>query len=119
MSSDNLKYSQEIESTDEHEERPGRSLFPRDHDVIRQWAEERDATPATVPGSGPDKELLGVLRMLFRGDGDASDRLEEVSWEEWFKTFDARNLTFIYQEHRSDGRQSNFFRLDAPDREDG
>lgn len=33
--------------------------------------------------------------------------------------FDARRLNFIYQEERSDGRQSTFFRLETPDREDG
>ena len=32
---------------------------------------------------------------------------------------DQGRLNFIYQEERSDGRQSNFFRLESPDREDG
>jgi hypothetical protein len=41
-----------------------------------------------------------------------------VSWEEWFATFDERGLNFIYQEQRSDGQQSNFFRLENPQRED-
>ncbi len=41
-----------------------------------------------------------------------------MSWEEWFGTFDARGLNFLYQEHKSDGSDSNFFRLENPDRED-
>lgn len=114
--SDSLKYSQRIESTEEHEERPGRSLVTRDHDVIRRWAEERSGVPATVPGT-EHGDHLGVLRFDFGGDD--GDRLRHVSWEEWFATFDERNLDFVFQEHRSDGRDSNFFRLLNPDREDG
>jgi hypothetical protein len=84
------------------------------HEVIRRWAEERGAVPATVEGTEHD-ETLGVLRFDF---GDGSDRLRHVSWDEWFETFDKRRLNFIYQEQRKDGRQSNFFRLESPERED-
>jgi len=41
-----------------------------------------------------------------------------VSWEEWFETFDRRGLNFLFQEKLADGRQSNFFRLENPERED-
>jgi len=116
-SSKSLKYSQEISSTDDEPERPGRSLVTTDHDVIRRWAEDRDGVPATVEGT-EHGDHLGVLRFDFPG-GDSGDRLREVSWDEWFATFDARGLNFIYQDERSDGRQSNFFRLENPDREDG
>jgi hypothetical protein len=110
-----LQYSQEVTSPDEEPEREGRSLATTHHEVIREWAEARGGRPATVEGTEHD-DHLGVLRFDF---GDATEGLREVSWEEWFATFDARRLNFIYQETRSDGRQSNFFRLDNPDREDG
>ncbi|MFD1212823.1 Rho termination factor N-terminal domain-containing protein [Arthrobacter sp. GCM10027362] len=114
QSSDSLKYSQEVTSPDEEPEREGRSLVTTHHEVIRQWAEARNAVPATVGGT-EHGEHLGVLRFDFGGEeGD----LKHVSWEEWFKTFDERGLNFIYQEQRSDGRQSNFFRLENPGRED-
>ena len=32
--------------------------------------------------------------------------------------FDERRLNFIYQEHKADGSQSNFFRLENPGRGD-
>ena len=32
--------------------------------------------------------------------------------------FDQRKLNLIYQEQLRDGRQSNFFRTESPDRED-
>jgi hypothetical protein len=41
-----------------------------------------------------------------------------VSWDEWFRTFDERQLNFIYQEQRKDGNQSTFFILESPNRED-
>ena len=112
--SKSLKYSQEVTSTDEDPERPGRSLVTTHHDVIREWAESRDGTPATVPGT-EHGDHLGVLRIDF---GDDDDRLRHVSWDEWFRTFDDRRLNFIYQEERSDGHTSTFFRLESPERED-
>lgn len=114
-SSKSLKYAQEVTSTDDEPERAGRSLATSKHDVIRKWAEERDATPATVEGT-EHGDHLGVLRFDFPGYG--GDELRHVSWDEWFDTFDRRRLNFIYQEKRSDGSPSNFFRLENPDRED-
>ncbi|WP_433272175.1 Rho termination factor N-terminal domain-containing protein [Actinosynnema sp. CS-041913] len=114
--SKSLRYSQEVTSPDNEPERPGRSLVTTSHDVIRQWAEQRDARPATVEGTEHDGHL-GVLRFDFPGYG--GDELQRVDWDEWFATFDERRLNFIYQEQRSDGAQSNFFRLESPDREDG
>jgi Rho termination factor, N-terminal domain len=112
--SKSLKYSQEIASPDEDPEREGRSLVTTHHEVIREWAEARDGRPATVPGT-EHGDHLGVLRIDF---GEPNEGLREVSWEEWFDTFDSRRLNFIYQEQRSDGHQSTFFRLESPERED-
>jgi hypothetical protein len=58
-----------------------------------------------------------VLRITFAEDGRS--RLQEASWDDWFRTFDERQLVFLYQERKKDGTQSNYFRLDCPDREDG
>jgi Rho termination factor, N-terminal domain len=114
QTSKSVKYSQEVTSPEEEPERAGRSLATTSHEVIRTWAEERGGVPATVEGT-EHGDHLGVLRFDFGGD---SDRLRHVSWQEWFATFDARRLNFLYQEERSDGRQSTFFRLESPERED-
>jgi len=58
-----------------------------------------------------------VLRLDFPGYG--GDDLKHVSWDEWFETFDDRGLRFVYQEHKKDGSESNFFRLTNPDRDNG
>jgi hypothetical protein len=115
QTSSSLKYSQEVTSPQEEPERAGRSLATTHHEVIKRWAEERGGQPATVEGT-EHGDHLGVLRFDFGGE---SDNLRHVSWDEWFETFDARRLNFIYQEETSDGSQSNFFRLESPDREDG
>lgn len=115
-SSKSLKHAQEVTSTEDEPERAGRSLATTSHDVIREWAERRDAAPAAVEGT-EHGDHLGVLRFDFPGY-DSGDRLRQVTWDEWFDTFDRRGLNFIYQEQRADGSPSNFFRLENPDRED-
>ncbi|MEU4367597.1 hypothetical protein [Micromonospora chersina] len=117
QNSKSIKYAQEVTSVDDEPERPGRSLVTTDHEVIRRWAEARKGVPTTVDGTEHDGHA-GVLRFDFPSNG-REQRLREISWEEWFRTFDERRLNFIYQEERSDGKQSNFFRLESPDREDG
>ena len=71
-------------------------LATRDHDVIRRWAEECDAEPATIAGTDHDGRL-GVLQFdVPGGDSPDASRLRHVSWDEWFRTFDERGLNFIY-----------------------
>ncbi|WP_433315945.1 SAP domain-containing protein [Micromonospora chersina] len=117
QNSKSIRYAQEVTSVDDEPERPGRSLVTTDHEVIRRWAEARKGVPTTVDGTEHDGHA-GVLRFDFPSNG-REQRLREISWEEWFRAFDERRLNFIYQEERSDGKQSNFFRLESPDREDG
>jgi hemerythrin superfamily protein len=101
-----------INAADEHEDRPGQSLATRSHEVIRRWAEERQAAPATTPGGDPERPR--VLRFNFPG---YDRKLQEISWDAWFGTFDERDLVFIYQEHMKAGNPSNFFKFDSPERE--
>lgn len=118
IQSDDTKYARVINSPDDTPDHDGQSLVTTNHEVIKQWAEARNATPATIEGT-EHNDHLGVLRFDFPG-GDSPDnsKLQGVSWDEWFKTFDDRNLTFLYQETKADGTQSNFFRLENPTRSD-
>mgnify|MGYP001118539030 CR=1 FL=1 len=87
-----------VHGPEDRPERDGQTLATRSLEVIRAWADAR------------------VLRFDFPG----YDReLQPVSWEAWGDTFTSRDLVFLYQETLSSGRQSNFFRLDSPEREDG
>ncbi|WP_329104814.1 hypothetical protein OG792_30860 [Micromonospora sp. NBC_01699] len=112
-----LKYAQPISSPDQQPERLGRSLVTTSHEVIQRWARARKAKPATIAGTERDGRA-GVLTFNFPGWREGG-RLREITWEQWFKTFDLRRLNFIYQDRRSDGKQSNFFKPESPDREDG
>lgn len=116
-SSRSLKYAQPITAEGERPDRPGRSLVTTNHEVIRNWARARDAEPATI--SGTEREgRAGVLTFNFPGYREGG-KLRKISWTEWFDTFDTRQLNFIYQETRTNGQPSNFFRTESPGREDG
>ena len=81
-----------------------------DHDVIRQWAEDRHATPATLGGGEGD--TLGELRFDF-DFGQELEELRPVSWEQWLSAFDERGLAFVHhQEARADGSVSYDFTLE-------
>ncbi|SCL14345.1 hypothetical protein [Micromonospora inyonensis] len=115
-SSRSVRSSQLIESTADRPERPGRSLVTANHEVIQRWARARGAKPATIAGTERDGRA-GVLTFDFPGYRE-SRRLRQITWNEWFRTFDERRLNLIYQEQLRDGRPSNFFRTESPDRED-
>ena len=72
-----------------------------DHDQIRQWVEERGGRPARVKGA----EEGGLLRIDF---GEPEERLEEISWEDFFAIFDESKLSFLYQEEADNGKNSRF-----------
>ena len=77
-----------------------------DHDAIRRWVEARNGRPAVVKGTeGKDGE--GILRVEFRHGG----KLEDIDWDEFFQTFEDRNLAFLYQDKTSDGKESRFFKF--------
>lgn len=66
----------------------------KDHDAIKEWVENRQGEPALVRDAESErKENGGVLRIKFDED---TDELQAISWEEFFKIFDDRDLTFLY-----------------------
>ena len=100
----------------ERPDRNGQTLATRDPDVIRQRADKRKGQPATV--ARRDGSRPRTLRFDFPSNGPSS-RLEPIDWDEWLRTFQERDLVFLFQERRRDGSDSNFFRLDSPRRERG
>jgi hypothetical protein len=101
---------------DDRPDRNGQTLATRDPDVIRRWADARRAQPATVARRKGQRPR--TLRFDFPQNGTSS-RLEPIDWQEWLRTFQERDLVFLFQEKRRNGSDSNFFRLDSPKREDG
>lgn len=78
-----------------------------DHDEIRAWIEQRGGTPSRVKGT-EDDEGEGILRVDF---AEAEDRLQPISWEEFFETFEDRKLAFLHQDETADGEESRFFKF--------
>jgi hypothetical protein len=87
----------------------GESKTTTNHDEIRKWVEKRGGRPARVKETGSNGDP-GVLRIDFPGRGE-DDRLEEISWDEWFEAFDDNDLAFLYQ----DEGDSRFNKLVARD----
>ncbi len=94
----------------EHTESPSyTSKYTTDHEVIRQWAEERGAKPAVVKGTGGEGDI-GMLRLDFPGyTGEES--LQPVSWDDWFEKFEERKLALVYQDETGKGVKSNFNKI--------
>ncbi len=80
-----------------------------DHEQIRKWAEERGAKPACVRGTGAPDDV-GMIRLDFPGYS-GEDKLQPISWDEWFEKFDERKLALVYQDETSGGQKSNFNKL--------
>src|SRR5712691_5029233 len=80
-----------------------------DHDEIRQWAEDRGARPSRVSGTGVAEDV-GMIRLDFPGYS-GGESLEEISWDEWFDSFDYRNLALMVQDETASGEISNFNKL--------
>ena len=85
------------------------SNVTRDHNQIKQWVEERGGNPARVKGT-ENKNSPGLLRIDYPGFS-GEERLEEISWEEFFEGFDKNKLAFLYQDKTADGKLSRFSKL--------
>ena len=77
------------------------------HGAIRKWAEQRGGRPARVKGT-EDRSGEGILRFDF---AEPDDKLEQISWDEFFRTFDDRKLAFLHQDKTDDGKVSRFFKF--------
>ena len=81
-----------------------------DHDEIRRWAEERGAVPARVKGTGGADDT-GILRLHFPQFSQNDEKLEEISWDDFFKEFDRKKLALLVEDRMPDGRISNFNKI--------
>jgi len=79
-----------------------------DRNEIRRWAERGGGHPAMVEGTE-------ILRIDFDEPGDGKDEaLRRVSWDEFFRVFDDREVEFLYQEYTQDGKPSRFSKFVKP-----
>lgn len=82
-----------------------------DHDEIRRWTEDGGGEPACVQGTG-DRDDVGMIRIEFPGAPNSNDaKLQKITWDDFFKKFDERNLALLYQGRTSRGQRSNFYKI--------
>jgi hypothetical protein len=62
---------------------------------IRRWVESKGGRPAHVRGSGRGEDP-GVLRIDFPGTVSLGS-LERMSWADWAKWFDKKQLALVFQ----------------------
>jgi hypothetical protein len=81
-----------------------------DHDKIRRWVEQRDGHPASVAGTARKGEDAGLLRVDF---DPPDEKLERISWDEFFEKFDEEGLVFLHQDKTAEGKVSRFHKFVA------
>lgn len=68
-----------------------------DHDTIRKWAEGKGGKPAAVARTHQGDDV-GIIRIMFpKAPQSEHDALTEISWDEFFKEFEARKLALLYE----------------------
>lgn len=66
------------------------------HDEIRKWAEQHGGKPAAVDRTH-QKGDVGIIRIMFpKAPNSEHGHLLEISWEEFFKEFEDRELALLY-----------------------
>lgn len=87
-----------------------------DHDTIRAWVEERGGVPTAVKNTLAG-DRAGILNIDFPGLDNRN--LSEMTWEEFFKIFDAENLAFVYADAPADVAEEPARAYRIVDRETG
>ncbi|HWK11318.1 MAG TPA: hypothetical protein VNR64_14755, partial [Vicinamibacterales bacterium] len=60
------------------------------------------------------KSDTGMIRLDFPGFS-GEGKLQPISWDQWFDSFDENNLALLVQDTRAGGGRSNFNKLVARD----
>ena len=77
-----------------------RVVFTRDHELIKRWAAERHAEPATGQASKSGPATFKVndggagIRFNFPGVGV----FRPITWDEWLGNFDHHECAFVYDD---------------------
>jgi hypothetical protein len=90
-----------------------RVVSTRDHEVIKHWAAQRQAQPATGEATSSGPATVNVndggagIRFNFPGSGS----YRPISWEEWLSNFDHYLCAFVYETGAPQETLSNRYRI--------
>lgn len=67
------------------------------HETIRKWAEGNGGKPAAVKRTHRRGDV-GIIRIMFPDNPQSEhDALEEISWDDFFREFEDRQLALLYE----------------------
>ena len=70
-----------------------------EHDTIRKWAEAHGGKPAAVDRTHQGGDV-GIIRIMFpQAQQSEHESLVEISWDEFFKEFEGRQLALLYDKN--------------------
>ena len=84
-----------------------------DAELIRAWAQQHDAEPATgeATDSGPATVDVHDGGAGIRFNFPAASRFRPISWDEWLRNFRQYDLLFVYERDASGNSPSGRYRL--------
>lgn len=102
-----------IDAGDEHRLDTLRVVATRDHELIRRWAANRKADPATgeATESGPSTVHVNDDGTGIRFNFPGLQRFRIIEWDEWFRNFDSYELVFVYERDVAGASLSYRYRL--------
>lgn len=80
-----------------------------DRSAIKRWAEARNGVPTFVKGT--ENGDGGLLRIHFPQASSSDENFDKVDWNEFFETFEERDLAMLYQEEKENGEKSTFHKF--------
>ena len=95
------------------QEQSGEVLVTRNHELIRKWAAQRGAEPATGEStpSGPATIDVHDGGAGIRFNFPAAAKFRSIGWDEWFQNFTQHDLMFVFEQDAPGQPPSTRFRL--------
>ena len=77
----------------------------RERAEIERWASAHSAQPATgeSTASGPAVKTMNDTAAGIRFNFPGFAPFRAISWDEWFRNFEAHDLVFVYEEQQDGG----------------
>jgi hypothetical protein len=84
-----------------------------DPQLIREWAEQHDAEPATgeATASGPATVNVQDGGAGVRFNFPAAAHFRPISWDEWFENFHRHELLFVFERDEPGNTPSGRYRM--------
>ena len=111
---------QRVESADTPVWDSTQVVFTRDHEVIKRWAAQRQAEPATGEATSSGPATVNVtdggagVRFNFPGAG----LFRSIAWDEWFANFDRHQCAFVFDSDSSQPMSNRYRIVKAEDWKD-